>query len=179
MLARGKRRAYGYQFPSHNAVPMNPAQTALAQVIDACEPQSLVALGRLAQRMAKYWTDGHNTCQLTLLDAAELPPGWHPPAVQDLALVTDTLECTDKAQARNLLGQLRNYGTRQIAVLVTEDTPWTLGDFIGLGFRRQAQLDTEPALSLYTYNIDTYNHKRRWNNPRFWANPERWGKDWW
>ncbi|WP_111641338.1 DUF6231 family protein [Marinimicrobium alkaliphilum] len=158
---------------------MTPAQTALAQVIDACEPQSLVALGTLARQMAGRWAEGHSPCHLTALDAAELPSGWRPPAVQDLALVTDTLEHRDKSEARQLLGQLRNYGTRQIAVLVTDSTPWTLSDFIGLGFRRQAQLDTDPPLSLYTYNIDTYNHKRPWNNARFWANPERWGKHWW
>jgi hypothetical protein len=79
-----------------------------------------------------------------------------------------------------LLGQLRNYGTHQIAVVVDPEQGWDFKDFIGLGFRRQAELDDDGRTrTLYTYNIDNYNHKRAWNNPDNWANPEMWGKAWW
>ena len=26
--------------------------------------------------------------------------------------------------------------------------------------------------SVYTYDIDTFNHRREWNSPEHWANPE-------
>ena len=64
---------------------------------------------------------------------------------------------------------------------MVKDCPgWSFTDFIGLGFRRQAELGYEDSpLTLYTYNIDSYNHKRAWNNPDNWANPEMWDKAWW
>jgi len=65
-------------------------------------------------------------------------------------------------------------------VVVEPGQGWEFRDFIGLGFRRQAVLDDKgTALTLFTYNIDNYNHKRAWNNPRNWANPEMWGKARW
>lgn len=99
--------------------------------------------------------------------------------VPDLALVTETLERLPRETGALLLGQLRNYGTREIAVLVHASAPWTFTDFLGLGFRRQARLPSDPDLTLYSYNLDSYNHTRTWNNPEHWANPHMWGKAWW
>ncbi len=97
-------------------------------------------------------------------------------------MITDTLEHLSHEQGELLLGQLRNYGTHQIAVISADDGRWAFTDFIGLGFQRQAVVTESGPSSdrtLYTYNIDSYNHKRKWNNPDNWANPEMWGKAWW
>lgn len=101
-------------------------------------------------------------------------------SVPDLAIITETLEHLPYEEGALLLGQLRNYGTHQIAVLVPQTPDWGFTDFIALGFQRHADLESENgALTLYSYNLDTYNHKRAWNNPDNWANPEMWGKAWW
>lgn len=159
---------------------MNTSTQAIAALIDACQPDSIVTVGDQTQVIAKRWREVHTDCQLTCLHAADTESGLTLPRTQDLALVTDSLEDMSRPAGQTLVGQLRNYGTRQIGVLVGDASGWTLTDFIGLGFRRQARFEeAENALTLYTYNISNYNHKRDWNNPRFWANPEMWGKAWW
>ncbi len=157
-----------------------PASEILARILDTAQPGSLICCGTTAQTVARHWRDHHTGSHLTELDPADPNADLPPAQVMDLALVSDTLEHLPHAEAALLLGQLRNYGTRQIAVLVGPVPDWAFTDFIGLGFRRHAtiqQNDTE--LTLYTYNLDTYNHKRAWNNPDNWANPEMWGKAWW
>lgn len=159
---------------------MSPANRALAGIIESCQPKSVVALGERGQQLARLWQQEHKDCTLSCLETADLKGGLSLPQPPELALVTDTLENLNRAQGRVLLGQLRNYGASQIAVLIPTKAEWTLTDFIGLGFRRQAQLsDADASLTLYTYNLASYNHKRDWNNPRFWANPEMWGKARW
>ncbi len=153
---------------------------AIAALIEACQPATLVAFGEQAQTIAQHWCDAHDNCQLTCLNAIEATADLKLSKTQDLALVTDSLEQLSHHQGQTLLGQLRNYGTGQIAVLVDDTAGWSLTDFIGLGFRRQTRFEDDAhSATLYTYNINNYNHKRDWNNPRFWANPEMWGKAWW
>jgi len=159
---------------------MSEPYQALAAIIETSAPKDLVVLGSLGQDLARSWCEHHSECQLTCLEADEVKGSLQLPRTQDLALVTDSLDHLSHAQGQTLLGQLRNYGTRQIAVLAPENGGWSLTDFIGLGFRRQGRFEQQdPPLSLYTYNLHSYNHKRDWNNPRFWANPEMWGKSWW
>ncbi len=153
---------------------------ALAGIIESCQPKSVAARGERGQRLARLWCQEHKDCELSCLATADLKDGLNLPQTPELALVTNTLEHLSRAQGQILLGQLRNYGARQIAVMVADKAEWNLTDFIGLGFRRQAQLSNGDAnLTLYTYNLASYNHKRDWNNPRFWANPEMWGKARW
>lgn len=159
---------------------MTASERALAMIIDQCQPQAITAFGECGQTLAQRWCQQHECCELICLSAAEVKQGLSLPQVQDLALVTDELEHLSQREGQTLLGQLRNYGTRHIAVLINDNTGWTLQNFISLGFRQQARFTENGAKqSLYTYNIDSYNHKRSWNNPRFWANPEMWGKAWW
>lgn len=159
---------------------MTEAEQALATLIERCEPQTIAAFGETGQRLAERWKAQHGDCQLTCLAPGDTTQGLKLPQTQDLALVTEALEQLDRPQGQTLIGQLRNYGTRQIAVLVDNHSGWTLSDFIALGFKRQARLEEgDRKLTLYTYNIDSYNHKRTWNNPKYWANPEMWDKARW
>lgn len=159
---------------------MNEPYQALASLIENTAPKAVVAFGAPGQTLAEQWCQEHDDCELTPLSAEDTEKGLSLPRTQDLALVTDCLEHLSHSQGQTLLGQLRNYGTQQIAVLVEDSGNWTLTDFIGLGFKRQARFEEgDRKLALYTYNIATYNHKRDWNNPRFWANPEMWDKARW
>ncbi|MFZ5757019.1 MAG: DUF6231 family protein [Pseudomonadota bacterium] len=101
----------------------------------------------------------------------------------DCALVADLLEHLPKAQGIAVLGRLRNLHAARLLVFIDRDNAaasWSLDDFISLGFRHDNDLsDGTRTLSLYSYDLATYNHEREWNNPRFWANPELWGKYFW
>lgn len=157
------------------------ARETLARIIDTSSPGTLLSCGRLATEVSRIWQKHQQKVDLRLLDTTDPNASLHLDRVADLALITDTLEHLPHGEGALLLGQLRNYGTKQIAVLLGETPGWAFTDFIGLGFRRHAELDDgdNGALTLYTYNLDTYNHKRAWNNPENWANPEMWGKAWW
>ncbi|MCG2580093.1 MAG: DUF6231 family protein [Marinobacter sp.] len=159
---------------------MTTPRQAVARIIDSTQPQTLLVCGALAEEAGRHWLLHNKHSHLTTLTETSLKDAFPLPEIQDLALVTDVLEQLPRAQGEMFLGQLRNYGTHQIAVVVKPDHGWRFTDFIALGFRRQAELESDSAPStLYTYNIDTYNHKRAWNNPDNWANPEMWGKAWW
>lgn len=156
------------------------ARETLARIIDTSSPATLLSCGSLATEMSKIWQKHQEGVDLHTLDTSDPNASLVLERVVDLALITDTLEHLPHDEGALLLGQLRNYGTHQIAVVVGETPGWAFTDFIGLGFRRHAELENDNGvLTLYTYNLDTYNHKRAWNNPENWANPEMWGKAWW
>lgn len=93
----------------------------------------------------------------------------------DMALVHGVNKCSTE-QLRQTLGLLKNLLSERVWLLIDEgaDTQHTL---ISLGFKRDELTQTAgEATASYSYNLDTYNHKRDWNNTRFWANPEHWDK---
>ncbi|MEC7815728.1 MAG: DUF6231 family protein [Pseudomonadota bacterium] len=154
--------------------------SVLARIIDTANPASVVCCGITAEQVAGVWANHHENGRLFALDAADPNADLPLPITADLALITDTLEHLSHNDGALLMGQLRNYGTHQIAVLVPASADWGFTDFIGLGFQRHAELEGEDGpLTLYTYNLSSYNHKRAWNNPDNWANPHMWGKSWW
>lgn len=153
------------------------ALDVLAQIVDASAPDSLLCCGATAQRIAQHWHRLKPDGQLQTFAPDTAQTVIASLAAADLALVSDTLEHLDQASGSHVLGLLRNYGTQRIAVVVPSNGPWQFNDFIAMGFRQHAQL--ADGLVLYTYNLDSYNHKRDWNNPRLWANPEMWDKARW
>ena len=155
-------------------------EKVLARILDTSQPDILLYCGDTASRVSEVWHGQRKAVRLLALDTADPNARLPLDSVPDLAIITDTLEHLPYEEGALLLGQLRNYGTHQIAVLVPQTTDWGFTDFIALGFQRHADIESENgALTLYTYNLDTYNHKRAWNNPDNWANPEMWGKAWW
>ncbi|MCH8498525.1 MAG: DUF6231 family protein [Marinobacter sp.] len=154
-------------------------EEALASLLDSIQPGSLVAGGKLAQRLAVHWCRHNPDTHLLTLETGNLAAAFPLARTPDLVLLTETLEQLDKESGTLLLGQLRNYGSHQIAVLVGAQAQWHRNDFIALGFLQQAHFAGPPQQQLYSYNLDAYNFKRRWNSPEHWANPEMWGKSWW
>ncbi|SDW30967.1 DUF6231 family protein [Marinobacter mobilis] len=162
------------------ASALDAADEVLAQIIGSCNPNTVLSCGPTTETICRRWQDSKPEVQLTVLDSATPNAAVPLSVVPDLALVSDTLERVSRDEGVLLLGQLRNYGSHQIAVLVSDSAGWMLTDFTSLGFRRHTQLQTANGpYTLYTYNLDSYNHKRSWNNPDHWANPEMWGKAWW
>lgn len=160
--------------------PVSQPERVLARILDTSQPDILLYCGDTASRVSEVWHGQRKAVRLLALDTADPNARLPLDSVPDLAIITDTLEHLPYEEGALLLGQLRNYGTHQIAVLVPQTTDWGFTDFIALGFQRHADIESENgALTLYTYNLDTYNHKRAWNNPDNWANPEMWGKAWW
>ena len=155
-------------------------EKVLARILDTSQPDTLLCCGDTASRVSQLWHGQRKAVRLLTLDTSDPNARLPLDSVPDLAIITETLEHLPYGEGALLLGQLRNYGTHQIAVLVPQTPDWGFTDFIALGFQRHADIESENgALTLYTYNLDTYNHKRAWNNPDNWANPEMWGKAWW
>ncbi|WP_328190019.1 DUF6231 family protein [Marinobacter sp. OP 3.4] len=155
------------------------ARALFTSVIEDCQPTSLLVAGEAARQAADDWRSAHSGVAVEPLEPGDGELTGASAQPHDLAIVADTLEDLPLATGRILLGQLRNLGNHQIAVLVSHRSDWSFNDFIGLGFVRQGSTDGDDGHTLYTYNIDTYNHKRTWNNPRYWANPEMWDKARW
>jgi len=152
----------------------------LADVIENAQPKKIVAVGDTAGKLTQSWCEAHADCLQIEIDTKAPERALSAHNNIDLAIVSDTLEHQPQIDGERLLALLRNYGTHQIAVGVSENSGWSFNQFIALGFRKHATLtENEQQFTLYTYNLDNYNHKRTWNNPRFWANPEMWGKSHW
>lgn len=175
------RQQVGYSLmnPGPECLMTTPRQ-AVAQIVDTAQPCRLLVCGKLAEEIGEHWKEHNKAAHITILSTATLGNAFPLSNSQDLALITGVLEHLPRDEGKLLLGQLRNYGTHQIAVVVEPDRGWSFKDFIALGFRHQADLTSDGnEARLYTYNIDSYNHKRAWNNPDNWANPEMWDKAWW
>ncbi|MBS3805332.1 MAG: hypothetical protein KGY54_12345 [Oleiphilaceae bacterium] len=157
---------------------MKPADV-LNGILENCQPRRLLACGERAQELSWQWHETHPETLVT--DIVSDEPARDPSLKQpyDLALITDTVEKLSPAEASLLLGQLRNLGSQQIAVLTVDEQGLSFNDFIGLGFVRHARIESAPPKTLFTYNIATYNRKRDWNNAKNWANPEMWDKARW
>lgn len=155
------------------------AKELFRAVVEDCEPTTILAAGRPARTAAEEWQADHpdTSVEPLTIDAVELAGSSARP--HDLAIISEILDDMSPREGSIVLGQLRNFGNLQIAALVSNRSAWAFTDFIALGFIRQGSTEGEQGYTLYTYNIDNYNHKRAWNNPKNWANPEMWGKAWW
>ncbi|MEX0605316.1 MAG: DUF6231 family protein [Marinobacter sp.] len=154
-------------------------EEVLSGLVNACDPTTLLVCGDRARMLGESWRKTHARTVLLELDAERPNDGFPLSHAVDLALITDSLDNLPQVEGALLLGQLRNFGTHQIAVLVADPDSWKFRDFIGLGFKRLQHFDGSPPQTLYVYNIANYNHKRDWNNARYWANPEMWDKARW
>ncbi len=167
---------------------MDKIAATFAAIIDTSQAKSILTIensqrnATLAQ-LAANWVEENSDVIWSQSDLARSKWQFDFSTIIDLALINNILIDLSKVEGQQLLAQLRNYGTRQIAVMVSDATKWTLNDFICLGFRKHASIEpsseSDQAYELFTYNLDSYNHKRTWNNPRFWANPEMWNKSRW
>ncbi len=98
----------------------------------------------------------------------------------DMALVIDLTEALDKRDAIELLGRLRTLHTDLLYVLTAADPRWSLTDWLALALQRAGEFDDDGRLlTLYRYDLGSYNRKRSWNNSQYWANPDNWGKYRW
>ena len=154
-------------------------EEVLSGLMSACDPRTLLVCGDRARMLGENWQKAHPETILVELDSRNPNDGFPLSHSIDLALITDALDGLPQGDGALLLGQLRNFGTHQIAVLVADPESWEFSDFIGLGFKRLQQFKGSRPQTLYVYNIANYNHKRDWNNARFWANPEMWDKARW
>ncbi len=158
---------------------MNSPNETLYDLLQQQAPRSVLLIGRSAVPALDAYC-AHQRCPvthratLTAHDVETLAP-------QDLILMADWLEHCEPSEGRLLLGALRNRLNPRILVAVDEQRAgWCFTDFLGLGFRREAHFaQAGQSLSLYGYDLASYNHKRAWNTPENWANPENWGKYWW
>ncbi len=159
-------------------------QQQLAGILDSLQPDTLLIVSMNPIPALDAWC-ADNDCALTWI--AELDPLAALADTQrfDLVVIADQLEYMNRHSGEELLGLVRHLHSDAMLVLyqpalAPQKLRWQLSDFLGMGMRRQQQFsDGERSMSLYSYELDSYNFTRSWNNSRFWANPENWGKYWW
>lgn len=152
-------------------------RSAVAAILDALQPDTLLLVGSALEPW-RDWCAAHCdaviTCRpatsaaLTALDRF------------DCALVIGATNQLDKGAAEQLLGRLRNVHTTHLYVLAEDDPRWPLTAWLALALQRLERFPAaSPPVTLYAYDLATYNRTRDWNNPRFWANPENWNRYRW
>ena len=95
----------------------------------------------------------------------------------DLIVLGENLNQLEHTKMIEVIGVLRNHLNAKILILCNGESPLSFSDMLSLGFKREQQ--DESGLTLYSYDIASYNKKREWNNSRFWANPENFNKYRW
>lgn len=166
------------------AAAADTPQAHLGAILEHHQPRSVLVISLNPIPALEEWCRLHDAA-LTVLAEPDPMPLLKDIGRVDLAIVADQLEYMDRPSGEALLGRLRNLHTDSMAVLyqpalAPQRLRWSLDDFYGMGLRReQVFQDDQRMMSLFSYELASYNFIRRWNNPRFWANPENWGKYWW
>lgn len=159
-------------------------QRHLAAILDGQRPATLLTLSLNPMPVVDQWCQERGT-QLTRLEEPDPFDDLARLGRFDLVIVADQLEYMTRDNGTELLGLLRNLHTNALVVLyqpqrAPDTLRWPRNDFLGMGLRREADFeDGERSMTLYSYELDTYNFRRAWNNPQYWANPENWGRYWW
>lgn len=153
-------------------------RAAIARLLDDHKPRSLLLLSPDRDGSWRSWCERQGAAvtaiQRNPLDALEALGRY------DLALIIGFMEQLDKAEGMQLIGRLRNVHTEHLFVLVGPDARWRATDWYALALRRLDRFeDGDHLLSLYGYDLESYNRVRSWNNPKYWAHPENWGRYWW
>lgn len=166
------------------ALVVDSPQHHLAAILEGHRPASLLTLSLNPIPLVQQWCTEQGV-PLTTLETLDPFAELARLGRFDLVIVADQLEYMDRHLGAELLGLLRNLHTDSLAVLYQPQLAplalrWHRNDFLGMGLRRDAEFSEDGrSMTLYTYELDTYNFRRSWNNPQYWANPENWGRYWW
>ena len=151
----------------------------LQDLVDSVNPDSLLSYGDLAKAFSEEFAglDLDSKIRFKQLPQPDLNLLKNEPQYQ-LALIADELLCKKVSDLSSFIGQIRNQYARQIILIFSPDTNWNMQNLIALGFKREGVFEFGNLIS-YSYDIRSYNKKRKWNNPKNWANPEMWNKSRW
>jgi Family of unknown function (DUF6231) len=154
-------------------------RSAIARLLDELQPRTLLLLSPDPHGEWRRWCEQHCAAAITALSDAPLAR-LERLGRYDMALVIGLMERLDKTEGVQLIGRLRNVHTEHLFVLIGADARWPVTEWYALALQcaDRFQVGAE-RLTLYGYDLASYNRTRSWNNPRYWANPENWGKYWW
>lgn len=150
-----------------NCAPDLPANLA-ALYLGPIQLDSILAVG------PARWSQLDQACEARqlMMDFVSLNDSLPAATRYDLAVVYG-FDDIDMGTTRELFGHLKNEICERIWAITSPGSQWQLTDFVALGFRKDSLPDAVTTGS-FSYNLESYNHKRDWNNPRFWANPQNW-----
>lgn len=151
----------------------------IAGLLDTHQPRSLLLLSPDPHGEWRQWCQLHCSGELIAITSAPLTALEQLGRV-DMVLIIGLIETLDKDDGELVIGRLRNVHTEHIYVLIGDDPRWRDTDWYGLAMQRVERFAIDNStLSLYGYDLATYNRVRSWNNPRYWANPDNWNRYWW
>lgn len=136
-----------------------------ACALENVAPLKVFALDAAALKLARTALP-HAIVQLCAVHATPSPPA-------QLAVVMDTLNGLDAAQARSLLARTRDFIAPRIVVIATAHCALDRLAFLAIGFEVLG-VDTTENIAIYQFDLNTYKQVPDWLNSRHWANPERW-----
>lgn len=150
----------------------------IADLLDTHKPRSLALLSADPHGQWQQWCAPH--CGEVISIRKDPLAALQSLGRVDVALIVGMIEQLDKASGEQVVGRLRNFHTEHLYVLIGADARWRETDWFGLALQRIERFDIDgAALTLYGYDLATYNRVRSWNNPKYWANPENWNRYWW
>jgi len=158
---------------------MDDPRSAIAHILSVINPRSILLLSPDPHGEWRRWCEAQSGAALTSLFQENLST-LDGLGRFDLALVIGLMERIDKIAGVELIGRLRNVHTGHLYVLIGCDPRWAATDWYSLALQRIDSFERDgQAITLFGYDLASYNRTRSWNNPKFWANPENWGKYWW
>lgn len=160
------------------SVPHDP-RPVIAGLLDEHQPQSLLLISPDPHAQWRQWCQLHCAGAVTSITESPLDT-LETLGRADVALVVGFIELLDKACGEQVIGRLRNVHTEHLYVLMGDDPRWPVNDWFGLAMQRIERFEIDGTqLTLYGYDLATYNRVRSWNNPKYWANPDNWNRYWW
>lgn len=155
-------------------------RTAIARLLDEQQPATLLLVGDGAIHEWQTWCLSHCDAEITTLPAAGAGERLDRLGRFECALVIGAVEVLGVQAGRELLGRLRNVHTDHLYVLARDDPRWPLTEWLALALQRADTFAIEGcSITLYAYDLATYNRVRSWNNSRYWANPQNWNRFRW
>lgn len=168
------RRKQGTKAMNTGGNPTTCAK-ALAEILDALCPASLLWLGTDAPDAMQPITPRQSACELTSVTDVGVDVTAMPRAAAAV-VAKDWLAKADSTQATRTIAALRDLQAEVVIAVAGEDCVITATQWRALGFR--VHQHTSEA-TIHAFNLFDYKRRPDWLNPRHWANPELWDKYRW
>jgi len=155
----------------------NNALSCMMHIIEEIKPSHVLVASSQIEEILK---DAKAQCVIQALPASkmlDLQLNSDDVKNVDLVVLSENLNQLEHAKMIEVIGVLRNNLNAKMLILCNEASTLSFSDMLSLGFKREEQ--DESGLTLYSYDIASYNKRREWNNSRFWANPENFNKYRW
>jgi hypothetical protein len=144
--------------------------------------RSLLLVTAPGTALCREWANGLSGIRIHVVSADDLDPDVGDQRRYDAAVVCRVLEHLEAADGRRLLARLRDVVAPWVGVVIdpARAAGWSYGDFIALGFVREASFARDGAIrEVHVHHLHDYRPTPDWFGPDHWANPNLWDRHRW